>query len=293
MIVVTGSTGNVGRPLVAALSAAGAKVVAVSRREQPTDLPDGVTHAHADLGDFESLRPVLDGAEALFLLLAGELNGPGEPADALLTMARDAGVQRVVLLSSQINETRPHALSHGRLREFEQAVRNSGLQYTILRAGGFASNAYAWAKSVREQRTVFAPFADVALPVVDPSDIADVAATVLREDGHHGRTYVLTGPEPIAPRQQADALAAALGEPVAFVELSRDQAREHLSQFMPEAVIDGTLDILGHPLPQEQQVSPDVRRALGRPARPFSAWVAANLPAFGAGLRPKFPSAEG
>ncbi|MEY9942893.1 NAD(P)H-binding protein [Streptacidiphilus sp. MAP5-3] len=280
MIVVTGSTGNVGRPLVASLAAAGAKVVAVSRRETPTDLPDGVTHARADLADFESLRPVLDGAEALFLLLAGELNGPGEPADVLLATARDAGVTRVVLLSSQINETRPEALSHVRLREFEAAVRNSGLQYTILRAGGFASNAYAWAESVRERRTVFAPFGDVALPVVDPSDIAAAAGAVLCEDGHHGRTYVLTGPEPITPRDQAESLATALGEPVAFVELTRSQARDHLSRFMPEAVINGTLDILGRPLPQEQQVSPDIRRILGRPARPFSAWATANLPAF-------------
>lgn len=280
MIAVTGSTGNVGRPLVAALAAAGTKVVAVSRRAKPTDIPDGVTHARADLADFKTLRPVLDGAEALFLLLAGELNGPGEPADVLLATARDAGVQRVVLLSSQINETRPEALSHVRLREFETAVRNSGLQYTILRAGGFASNAYAWAESVRERRTVFAPFADVALPVVDPSDIAAVAAAVLREDGHHGHTYVLTGPEPITPRDQTESLATALGEPVALVELTHSQARDHLSRFMPEAVIDGTLDILGRPLAQEQQVSPDVRRILGRPARPFSAWATANLPAF-------------
>ncbi|MFJ1752879.1 NAD(P)H-binding protein [Kitasatospora sp. NPDC088134] len=280
MIVVTGATGNVGRPLVGLLAAAGAQVTAVSRQEQPGGFPDGVRHAVADLADFASLAPVLDGAEALFILLAGELNGPGAPASDLLDLAREAGVRRVVLLSSQINGTRPDAPSHFRLREFEAALAASGLEHTVLRAGGFASNAYAWAESVRGQRSVFAPFGDVALPVVDPADLAAVAAVVLREDGHDGQVYTLTGPAAVSPRQQAAALAEVLGEEVAFVELSREQARAHLAQFMPEAVIDGTLDILGSPLAEEQLVSPDVEKLLGRPARSFADWAAGARPAF-------------
>ncbi|QKW20259.1 NAD(P)H-binding protein [Kitasatospora sp. NA04385] len=280
MIVVTGATGNVGRPLISLLAAAGEQVTAVSRREPAGGLPDGVTHVAADLADFAGLGPALKGADALFLLLAGELNGPGAPATELLDLARESGVRRVVLLSSQINGTRPQAPSHTRLREFELALRLSGLEYTVLRAGGFASNAYAWAEGVRGQRTVRAPFADVALPVVDPADLAAVAAAALREDGHHGQVYVLTGPEAITPRRQAAVLGEALGAEVAFVELSREQARAHLARFMPEEVLDGTLDILGEPLPEEQRVSPDVERVLGRPARGFAQWAREALPAF-------------
>ncbi|MBT2444518.1 NAD(P)H-binding protein [Streptomyces sp. ISL-36] len=280
MIVVTGATGNVGRPLVAALSAAGAQVTAVSRRPLPVDLPEGARHVQADLSRAESLREALDGAQALFILLGPELLGPGESPDALLGVAKEAGVRKVVLLSSQASGTRPEAVSHDRLREFEQAVRASGLEWTILRPGGFASNAFAWAESVRTERTVMAPFADVALPVVDPADIAAVAAVALREEGHAGQTYVLTGPVAISPREQAAALAEALGEEVSFVELTRESAFAHMSRFMEEAVVNGTLDILGLPLPSEQQVSPDVEKVLGRPAAPFSAWVERSLPAF-------------
>jgi uncharacterized protein YbjT (DUF2867 family) len=195
-------------------------------------------------------------------------------------VAGDAGVKRVVLLSSQLTSTRPESLSHTRLRGFEAAVRESGLDFTILRPGGFASNAFAWAESVRAKRTVFAPFADVALPVVNPADIAEVAAAALREDGHVGRTYELTGPEAISPRQQAGVIAEALGEEVAFVELSREDAHAHMAQFMPAEVINGTLDVLGVPLPAEQRVSLDVETVLHRPASPFAAWVGRNLPAF-------------
>ncbi|MFE2136528.1 NAD(P)H-binding protein [Streptomyces sp. NPDC059466] len=279
MIVVTGATGNVGRPLIEALTEAGEQVVAVSRRPLPSPA-EGVRHAQADLGNARSMRPVLEGADAFFILLAGELLGHGEAATELLTAAADAGVKRVVLLSSQINATRPGVASHGRLREFEEAVRGSGLDFTILRAGGFASNAFAWAESVRADRTVFAPFGDVALPVVDPADIAAAAAVVLREDGHAGRTYELTGPEAITPRRQAEVIAEATGDEVTFVELTREAAHAHMAQFMPEEVIPGTLDILGEPLSAEQRVSPDVERILSRPATPFSGWVARSLPAF-------------
>ncbi|MFE2726782.1 NAD(P)H-binding protein [Kitasatospora sp. NPDC059327] len=280
MIVVTGATGNIGRTLVPLLAGAGEEVVAVSRQPRPAALPAGVRHARADVGDAASMRPVLDGADALFLLLGGDLNGRGESPKALLDAAGAAGVERVVLVSSQINATRPQAPSHTRLREFETAVRESGLAFTVLRPGGFASNAFAWAESVRTERTVFAPFGDVALPVVDPADIAEVAAAALREDGHAGRTYELTGPEAVSPRRQAAVVSEALGEPVTFVELSRERAHGHLARFMPEEVIDGTLDILGVPVPAEQAISPDVATVLRRPARPFDAWVARNLPAF-------------
>jgi uncharacterized protein YbjT (DUF2867 family) len=133
---------------------------------------------------------------------------------------------------------------------------------------------------VRAQRIVAAPFADIALPTIDPADIAEVAAAVLREGRHAGRTYQLTGPAPVSPRQQAQAIGDVLGTPLRFVEQSRDEARAKMLQFMPEAVVDGTLDILGDPLPVEQRVSPDVEQILGRAPRPFAAWAARNLAAF-------------
>ncbi|WP_415952023.1 NAD(P)H-binding protein [Streptomyces sp. KLOTTS4A1] len=280
MIVVTGATGNIGQTLVPLLAEAGEDVVAVSRRPRPEGLPAGVRHAQADVGNSASMQPVLEGADAFFLLLGGELNGHGENPDALIGTAVEAGVKRIVLLSSQINSTRPEAFSHTRLRDFETAVRTSGADFTILRPGGFASNALAWAGPVRTERKVYAPFGDVALPVVDPADIAAVAAAALHEDGHAGRTYELTGPEAISPRRQTEALSRALGEEVTFVELSREQAHAHMAQFMPEEVIDGTLDVLGIPLPAEQTISPDVESVLHRPAVPFDAWAARNLPAF-------------
>ncbi|MEC3978956.1 NAD(P)H-binding protein [Amycolatopsis sp. H20-H5] len=274
MIVVTGATGNVGRPLVRALVAAGEQVTAVSRGISAPDVPAGVRYRQGDLAEPEGLKPVLDGADALFLLTSGEWVSTGGDLGGVLEAARAGGVRRVVLLSSQGVGTSRH------LPRLEDAVKQASPEWTVLRPGGFDSNAFAWAEPVRTRREVAAPFGDVALPTVDPDDIAEVAAAVLRGAGHGGQTYELTGPSPISPRRQAASIGEALGEPVVFVEQSRAQAREQMLRFMPESVADATLDILGAPTEAEQRVSPDVERILGRPARTFADWAARNVVAF-------------
>ncbi|MFJ2632410.1 SDR family oxidoreductase [Streptomyces sp. NPDC087422] len=282
MIVVTGATGNVGRPLTQALAEAGEQVTAVSRRP-PTgsaQLPHGVRHLSADLAEPASLAAALDGAKALFLLLSGDLHAPeARPAD-LIGLAAAHGVRRVVLLSSQGVSTRPLDPSRVAMRAVEDALRGSGLDWAIVRPGGFASNALAWAESVRTERTVAAPFGDVGVPVVDPADIAEVAAACLLDDRHSGGVYELTGPEVITPRQQAAAIAAALDSPVRFHELTRDEARLAMTRFVPAELADDTLDILSAPRPAELAISPDVQRVLGRAPRPFRDWVTRNIAAF-------------
>ncbi|MER5194364.1 NAD(P)H-binding protein [Streptomyces sp. NPDC002755] len=280
MIVVTGATGNVGRELVRSLAAAGERVTATSRNISHTDVPDGVRAVRSDLTDAESLRPVLEGADALFLQNGGAALRLLSPRD-LLDVAKSAGVRRVVLLSSQGVATRPESESHGGLAgAIEDAVREAGPQWTILRPGGFHSNAYAWAEPVRAHRTVAAPFGDVGLPTVDPADIAEVAAVALREAGHHGLVHELTGPAPTTPRGRAEAIGRAIGEPVRFVEQTREEAREQMLAFMPEPVVETTLAILGAPTPAERLVSPDVERVLGRAPRAFEEWARRNAAAF-------------
>ncbi|GHI96104.1 SDR family oxidoreductase [Streptomyces olivaceus] len=278
MIVVTGATGNIGRPLTRALAEAGEQVTAVSRH--PAAVPEGVRHVVADLAEPAGLGPALAGAKSLFLLLSGDLHATGaNPAD-IIGEAVDRGVRRVVLLSTLGVVTRPFGTTRVAMRALEDTVRESGLEWAVLRPGGFASNALWWAESVRTRRVVAAPFGDTGVPVIDPADIAAVAAACLLEDRHTGGAYELTGPEVITPRGQTEALAAALGSPVDFHELTREEARDGMSRAMPAELADDTLDILGSPSPAEQRVSPDVERVLGRAPRTFADWAARNVDAF-------------
>ncbi|MEV0849825.1 NAD(P)H-binding protein [Streptomyces sp. NPDC049954] len=279
MIVVTGATGNIGRPLTKALAEAGRQVTAVSRHAAA--VPDGVRHVAADLAEPAGLKPALAGARALFLLLSGDLHATGaNPAD-IISEAAAAGVRRVVLLSTLGVVTRPSGRTRIAMRALEDTLRESGIkEWVILRPGGFASNALWWAESVRTQQLVAAPFGDVGVPIIDPADIAAVAAACLLDDRHIGGVYELTGPEVITPRGQAEAIAAALGSPVRFHELTRDEAKTAMTRSMPAELADDTLDILGSPSPAELRVSPHVQQVLGRAPRPFADWAARNVAAF-------------
>ncbi|MCD0444058.1 NAD(P)H-binding protein [Glycomyces sp. A-F 0318] len=270
MIVVTGATGNTGRPLVEALLAAGEDVAAVSRGG--ADFPAGVLHRKADLGVPDSLEAAFEGADRLFLLVRDQALDIAPVVEA----AADAGVGRVVLLSSETAATRN---DESQLR-FEAAVTGSGLEWTILRPGGFASNALLWSESIRRGRSATAPFGDVGMPIVDPLDIAAVAAAALTEDGHAGREYSLTGPELVTPRGQVAAIGAAIGEPVAFVEQSRKEAYEQLLRFWPADVVEASLEVMGRPNEAERRISPDVERVLGRRPHAFAEWARRNAAAF-------------
>src|SRR5262249_34173298 len=113
----------------------------------------------------------------------------------------------------------------------------------------------------------------------DPSDLAGVASAALLDARHDGRTYVLAGPA-TSPRERAAAIGAALGEPVTFAEVTRDQAHEQMARWMPADVADDTLTILGNPTTEEAAVGTDLTTVLGRPARTFAAWAEENAEAF-------------
>jgi len=274
MIVVTGATGNVGRPLVEALAKAGEQVTAVARGVGDRPWPSGVEHRTADLQDPDSFAAAVSGAEKLFLFAAGD--APKKLVDA----ATQAGVRRVVLLSSLAVGTRP--AGYAQLVEYEATIRESGADWTMLRCGAFMTNTFQWTEGVRTQRKVFTPFADVALPMIDPADIAAVAAEVLHDTGSEfaGRTYVLTGSEALTPRQRTEIIAQAVGEPVEVVEQTEQEARAQLTGFIPPPILDATMGILGSPSAEERAVSPDVERILGRSATTFADWAVRNVAAF-------------
>jgi uncharacterized protein YbjT (DUF2867 family) len=147
MFLVTGATGNIGGELVRALAADGRPVRGLVRDGRQSALPAGVEPAVGDLNRPESLATALAGVRAIFLL-------PGYPGMAdTLARAREAGVERVVLLSggSVLGGDLDNAVSRY-LIESEAAVRESGLAWTFLRSYGFMSNARECVDQLRARR---------------------------------------------------------------------------------------------------------------------------------------------
>jgi len=219
--LITGSTGNIGRGVVDLLTSQGHDVRALVRDASRADLlPEGTDIAVGDLDDADSVTAALSDVDSVFLLHAG----PGTAqTQIMIDAARAAGVHRIVLLSSIGARLRPLPTIGATLAAREDLLRASGLDVTYLRPNGLMSNALWWADGIREQNRVVDPTGPGRLPVVDPDDIARVAALVLTEDGHIGHGYILNGLEALTSREQVEILSDVLGRSIDFVDVTPEQ----------------------------------------------------------------------
>jgi uncharacterized protein YbjT (DUF2867 family) len=268
-ILVLGATGNVGRAVVEAALADGHEVHAVSRSGK--GLPAGADGYVGDLDDASTLTDALDGVDALFTL-------PGYAALAeTLADAGRHGVERVVLLSSSSapSGNRDNAVAKYHI-ESEDAVRASGLGWTILQPNAFASNALRWQPQILAGEAIREPFGDIALSVVDPADIAAVALLGLVTSDHQAQSYRLSGPEALTAAERAKILGDALDRKLTVVVPSDEEAREGLEP----AYADAFHEFYRGGLIDETTVQPTVQRLLGRPPVAFADWVSANRDRF-------------
>ncbi|MFC4114501.1 NAD(P)H-binding protein [Nonomuraea zeae] len=275
MILVTGATGNVGSELVDALAGAGERVRALVRNPAAGAPRPGAELAGGDLNRPESLSEALDGVRGLFLL-PGYADMPG-----LLARARDAGVGRVVLLTSGSAALADMDNAVSRYMALsERAVRESGLPWTILRPRAFMSNVLRWLPQLEAGDVVRVPFAGVPLAAVDPYDIAAVAALALLEDGHEGRTHELTGPCALLPADQVAVLAKVLDRDLRCEGLTNAEARAEMEATMPVQYVDAFFRFYADGTLDESQVHPTVEEVTGRPPRTFEQWAHAHAGAF-------------
>jgi uncharacterized protein YbjT (DUF2867 family) len=190
-------------------------------------------------------------------------------------------VEHVVLVSSVTVRTHPHLGPAGENLAVERLLKDSGMAWTVLRPTQFASNALMWVASIRDHGTVRAPYADTGLPTIHLADIASVARVALTEPGHRGRTYALTGPEPVTARQQVEAIAATLGRDVHLIEISRQEAQAQMAAVFGEEAADAVLDVTGGDVNDELLTVRDtVSRVTGSPTRSFRQWAADNADTF-------------
>jgi uncharacterized protein YbjT (DUF2867 family) len=272
MIVVAGATGNVGREVVRELVEAGEQVLALTRDPAKASVPAGATAVAGDLTDPPTLAPALAGATALFLL-------SGYSPD-IFTEAREAGVRRVVLMSGGSAETGDRANAVARyMIDTEEALRSSGLAWTIVRPRMFMSNTFQWASQVRAG-VVRAPWPDVAQAVVDPADIAAVAARALLSEEHEGREYPVTGPEALRPAERVRLLSEALGREVRYEAQPDDEARAEMLTQMPAEYVDAFFSFYSDGKLDESTVFPTVAEVTGRAPRTFADWTRANAARF-------------
>ncbi|HEX3491478.1 MAG TPA: NAD(P)H-binding protein [Streptosporangiaceae bacterium] len=281
MYLVTGATGHVGGPVARQLHEQGHGVRALVRDPaRAAGLPTGVELAVGDLDDPESVSKAVQGAEAIFLMQVG---GGTEQTKTVVTAAQDAGVPRIVLLSSAGARLLPldgNPMGVA-LAAREQILRESGLGVTYLRPSAFASNTLAWRDSVRAGKVTDAT-GEGRLAVTDPEDIARVAVAALTDDGHAGKGYLLTGPEALTSRQQVEIIAEVTGRPVEFEDVTPHEfARAAIERGTPPEQAH-LMERLNETLRARRAVNitDDVENITGTAPGTFRAWCERNAGAF-------------
>ena len=260
MILVTGSTGTVGREVVKALSGRGRSFRA-GYRTRPQNVPAGQEAVQLDFEKPETLGPALSGVDTVFLL-----SSTVAPEAAAVRAAKAAGVRRIVKLSVMRSAREEFTFARWH-RAAERAVEESGLQWTFLRPNGFMQNVVNYmGATIKEQGAFYTSAPDAPIAHIDARDIGAAAARVLSEPGHEGKAYEMSGPAALTYNEIAAVLTRVLGREIRCVGLSDEDYRAGaIGAGMPEAYADALVD-LGrfYRSGRAAEVTPDVRPLLGR-----------------------------
>lgn len=214
--LVIGATGNVGSHVVRELLARKVTVRALTRSgDKGKGFPTGVEPVIGDIGEPATFGPAFTGIDAVFLLVPVSKT---ETHDGIMGLhgAREAKVSRIVYLSVHHVDRGPLLPHFAAKVAVEQALRASGLPYTILRPNHFYQNDLYLQEAILQYGVYPQPLGDIGVSRVDVRDIAELAAIALTTSGHEGKTYNVVGPQVWTGAAAAEAWSRALGRTVAY-----------------------------------------------------------------------------
>lgn len=215
MILVTGASGHIGGRVAQLLVEHGLTTRRLVRDAAKAPTLAGSPIAIGDYANPESLEAAMAGIDTVFLASAG---APPLKRAALhgnvIYAAAAAGVRRVVYLSFQAaSATSPFPYSADHLLS-EAHLKQSGLAWTILRDSFYQDLVPDLADA---EGVVRSPGGDGKVAWVAREDVAQVAAAVLADEGHAGRTYDLTGPEALSLQEAVGRVSARTGRRLSYL----------------------------------------------------------------------------
>ncbi len=213
-ILVIGSTGTIGTPLVKALLAKGESVKAASRTGKAAEGAEGVRFDYTDASTYTD---AFDGVDRLFLILAG---GRLDAIDALTPVVEEAARRNVkIVFLSVFGVDADDSIPY---RQVELKIIASGAPYVILRPNWFADNFHTYWKAGIEHGQIAVPAGEGKSSFIDVRDIADSAASALTSTDFDSKAFNLTGPKALSYGEAAAIISQAIGKPVGYSAVSDD-----------------------------------------------------------------------
>ncbi|MBA8824765.1 uncharacterized protein YbjT (DUF2867 family) [Saccharopolyspora lacisalsi] len=254
--LVLAGTGKTGRRVVTGLTARGVPVRVGSRRaEPPFDWQDETTWA-----------PALRGVDRAYVAFYPDAAFPGAAhrISAFADLAVVSGVQRLVLLADR---------GAGEAQRCEQAVRDSGAEWTIVRAGFITQNfSEAFLAELVRAGVVTLPAGHIAEPFTDAQDIADIAVAALTEDSHRGQALDVTGPRLLTFTEAVAEIARATRREVRYQPVTPAQFVSSLTdRGVPAEYATQLADLMVEVFDgRRASVTDTVHRILGRSPHDFT-----------------------
>jgi uncharacterized protein YbjT (DUF2867 family) len=281
MILLTGITGKVGGATADALLEKGIKFRALVRDKEKAAgyAAKGVELVQGDLGDSASVEAALDGCDKAVLILPNSKE-QGEMEVAFVESASNSGIKHFVKLSSPEavpGTNSPIPLAH---IAAEEAVRNSGMDYTIVRPNFFMQNLIGYGAAAKEAGKISLPMGKGTAALTDCKDAGAFIAEVLTTDGHFGKSYDISGPELLTFDEIAQCFAEVLDREVVYDDCEPAGYFERIRPFLSSdwhadsvAILFG--EIADNTTPGE--VTDTFQKIVGREAISFTEFLRQNL----------------
>lgn len=289
-VLVTGPTGNIGSLLVPALVQSEVSVRALVRDEAKVEAvrSTGAEVVTGDLDRPETLAQAVEGVDSICLIT---WNGPTaeQQGKNVIEAAVKAGSPYVVRASAYGPES---SRLIKQIDAVDAALVASGLPFTIMKPTFFMQNIMMAAQTVAEGGAIYMPLKDGKIGMIDVRDIAEATHSVLTTEGHHGRSYILTGPESISFHDVARAFSETLGKEVSYVDVPLEAAKESMvGMGFPEWIVDGYLELFeGFAENWADRTTGTVEELTGHPARSIKQFSSNFAAVFGGAVAPAVSS---
>jgi NADH dehydrogenase len=225
-VLVTGGTGFVGRPIVESLANRGYKVTVFARGQKPRfGLPSGARFVAGSIEDSSSISRSLDGIEAVIHLVGIIFEYRGATFEGIhhqgtqnvINAMKQSGVKRYIHMSAL--GSRPYATSRYHQTKWmaEEAVRASGLDFTIMRPSAIFGPKdefiNVFARLCRTSPLVPVPTTGHGkIQPISVLDVAEIFSRSVESEAHIGKTYEIGGPETFTLFQLVGRLSQILGK---------------------------------------------------------------------------------
>lgn len=253
--IVTGSTGNISKPITQALVNAGHDVTVISSDANKKAVIEqlGAKAAIGDVNDLAFLTQTLKDADAAYIMIPPVWTPEDWPAfmkqtaDHLVEAIKASGIQKIVQLSSIGAHLGYGAGPINGLAYLEKELSKLDIDVLSLRPSYFYTNFYSMVDLIKNAGIMGSNFgqADARFVLTHPSDIAAVAARHLLALNFNGHLQEYISSDVRTFSEISKAIGNAIGKPeLPWVKFSDEDAYNGmLGAGLQKTIADGYLEM--------------------------------------------------